>query len=896
MPRPGCALARIRLRQAANPHLQPFVFANKSGATPAEASGKESVMEFFLFGCVFTVLVVRWLYIRERLQNLEARLLVLERAAWAPAAAAPLYEPVVTAPPPPRPAAPPPSPPPPVEPPPSIAAPPVEQHAPAPPVRAGRSSEEWEALIGGNWTNKLGVFVTVIALALLLKYAYAQLGPAGRVALSLAASFAMLAAGVLFERREEYRTFAYGLIGGGWAALFTTVYAMHAIAAAKVVDNPLTATLLLLAVVAGMIVHSLKYRAETVTGLAYFLAFTTLAISEVTTFSVIMVIPLAASLLFVAHRHGWSRFAIFGLVATYATCGLHKDTGSPLWQTQALFLVYWLVFEAFDLIRSDRWLLPLNALGFLLLSSAKWAHSAPDDIWQLAAGAAALYLGSTIVRIRADRWRPAVLLNAVLATAAIVLKLHEQWVPLALAIDAEIYYLAGVRFRSLYLRRLATAIFLLQAAILLAIDVTTLPAHTWEPVAAVNVTAFYLNRVLVEAEVWYGYAAVTLAALIAGFESSPAWRGPVWSLMAVAPFSLGWWRRLSDFRRQGYALALAGVVATAIYLPYPPLSLAIVAALAYALVHSALWSGSDRFGETERSTLRSAASVATTLAAAALLWRIVPAGYLGIAWLALAVFLLEAGLRDLPAEFRLQACLVVILGAARVAAFDLSSARCLIAAALVYGFAWRGRREAKGRVADVASFAATFFLMAGLLAVLPAWLVSTSWAAAMLLLAEFPRRSLRVQALLVAAAASARCLISDLSAAHAILAIAPVIVCIWGTMLRRPRGTRSRLYYSLLATALLAILIGHEVSGSLLTVAWSLEGIVLLAAGFALPDRVSRLSGLALLLGCILKLFVWDLRNLDTLPRIFSFIVLGLLLVLVSWVYTRFRDQVRRYL
>ncbi len=56
-----------------------------------------------------------------------------------------------------------------------------------------------------------------------------------------------------------------------------------------------------------------------------------------------------------------------------------------------------------------------------------------------------------------------------------------------------------------------------------------------------------------------------------------------------------------------------------------------------------------------------------------------------------------------------------------------------------------------------------------------------------------------------------------------------------------------------------------------------------------------RLSGLALLLGCIAKLFLWDLGNLDWLPRIFRFIVLDLLLVGVCWVYTRFRDRVRRY-
>lgn len=72
--------------------------------------------------------------------------------------------------------------------------------------------------------------------------------------------------------------------------------------------------------------------------------------------------------------------------------------------------------------------------------------------------------------------------------------------------------------------------------------------------------------------------------------------------------------------------------------------------------------------------------------------------------------------------------------------------------------------------------------------------------------------------------------------------------------------------------------------------------MALLAAGFPLRDRVLRLTGLAMLAGCIAKLFAWDLRNLDTLPRIFSFIALGALLVGVSWVYTRFRESVQRYL
>ena len=759
-----------------------------------------------------------------------------------------------------------------------------------------RTSEEWEALIGGNWVNKIGVVVAVVGIALLLNYAYTQLGAAGRVALSLGASLAMLVFGVVFERREEYRTFAYGLIGGGWAALYTTVYAMYAIPAAKVLDNAFAATVLLLAVAAGMIVHSLKYRSQTVTALAYFLAFVTLAIADVTTFAVIMLIPLTASLLYIAYRNQWRHFALFGLVATYFTCGLHRDTGSPLWQTQGLFLIYWLIFEGFDLLRADPWLLPLNALGFLALSTGKWQQSDPNEIWQLAAGAAALYLASTMMRARAGRWKPAVLFNAALAATAIVLKLHHQWQPLALLIEAELYYLAGVRFRSTFLRNLAGVIFVLQVVDLFLAAVTGLPQRSWESVAALNFVVFYLNRALQTSEVWYGYAAAGIAALISGFEAGDPWRGVVWSLMALGPFALGWWRRLLDFRVQGYALAILGAAAITIYQPYPALSLAVGAAVAYGFVHATLWSGEDRFGERERDALRVAASCTTTVGLCALVWRLVPGDYLGIAWLALALVLLEAGLRGLPDEFRSLACAVGILGATRVAGFDLSSRRALVSSGLAYAFALRARKEVGGRVLDVATWPATLFLLAGLYALLPAWAISTAGAVVALGLAEFEGLSLRAQAMLVSAVVATRCLSIDLASAQPVLAMAPPIVCFWADMLRRQIGSLHRMYVSLLATLLLGALIYHEVTGSLLTVAWGAEAVALLAAGFALRDRVLRLSGLGLFLICTLKLFFWDLRNLETLPRIVSFIVLGLLLVAVSWVYTRFRDQVQRFL
>jgi hypothetical protein len=99
------------------------------------------------------------------------------------------------------------------------------------------------------------------------------------------------------------------------------------------------------------------------------------------------------------------------------------------------------------------------------------------------------------------------------------------------------------------------------------------------------------------------------------------------------------------------------------------------------------------------------------------------------------------------------------------------------------------------------------------------------------------------------------------------------------------------------ASAILAAsLIYQEVSGSLLTVAWGAEALVLLGAGFVFRERPLRLEGLAMFMVCVLKLFLWDLRNLDTPYRILSFIVLGLILLGVSWIYTRFREQLQKLL
>jgi uncharacterized membrane protein len=92
-----------------------------------------------------------------------------------------------------------------------------------------------------------------------------------------------------------------------------------------------------------------------------------------------------------------------------------------------------------------------------------------------------------------------------------------------------------------------------------------------------------------------------------------------------------------------------------------------------------------------------------------------------------------------------------------------------------------------------------------------------------------------------------------------------------------------------IGTALLAWLVAEEAEPSQITLVWGLVGIALFGLGFPARERALRLAGLGMLAGCVLQLFVYDLSELDAVPRILSFVVLGLVLLGVSWGYTRKR-------
>ena len=87
-----------------------------------------------------------------------------------------------------------------------------------------------EEVFGKNWLNKIGIVLIVLGVAYFGIKELGQLGPVGKVVLSYVTSLALLGGGIFLERRERYRVFSYAFLGGGWALLFWTTYALNHVA------------------------------------------------------------------------------------------------------------------------------------------------------------------------------------------------------------------------------------------------------------------------------------------------------------------------------------------------------------------------------------------------------------------------------------------------------------------------------------------------------------------------------------------------------------------------------------------------------------------------------------------------------------------------------------------
>jgi len=815
--------------------------------------------------------------VRLKIRELQDRVDVLERELIADRLRTPVVERPPVHPEPVAPQAP--------EPPrPAAVPPPLPRPAPVPapkPVAAPRPPREWESLIGGNILNKIGALVLVIGIALFLGYSFTHMSPAARVAVCCALSASLLGVGVAMERRLAL--FARGLIGAGWAGLYATAYASHALSAARVIDSPIVASALLTAVAAGMVAHSLRYRSEAVTGVAFFTAFAALAVMPSTMLAVMCLLPLAAALLWVVWRMNWYVIALPGMAATWVLCWMRGDSGVA---AEWFVVVIWLMFEAFDLLRLRAgrrenilaWLFPVNAALLITLTYRIWPE---QDLWRMAAVGSVLFAASAAARFwLRSMYEGAAGVAAVLCGLAIAGRAEGIWRLTAMAVEAEAVWLLGWRLKSRALR------------ILGGVGFGWSLWNSWPggsvPTLLLQAAFFWLNRYLARAGKLFSSLAAALIALVILNESPEKLRGVAMLLEAVALFELGVFARATEFRVQAYLLAMIGSMIAAAFATGNPwaLAFAVVTVLAagvrLTLLHSVLTT-------LERQVIPLLTSGAAAAMGALLVWRVVPEAYVTAAWCAFGLILLEGGVRRLPAALKYAGAVLIAGGCFWAMLAHPNAAVCFACAAAGLGAAgrlWLSDAAADEELRIGLQLAGAATLCLALWTALPLPLVAIAWlGVAVAFLATGERLALastRTIGHMVAGCAVAWSAWFDRP--DSVFSSAGAIAILCGI------AWRYRLY-TVPAAVLTSALLWTHVSGGMLTIALGTQGLAMLAAGFVARERLPRLQGLGLLLSCILKLFLYDLRNLETLYRIGSFVTLGLILLGVSWIYARFRER-----
>lgn len=392
-----------------------------------------------------------------------------------------------------------------------------------------------EETLGRNWLNKLGITLLVIGIASYGIYELGQVGPLGKDIASYAAAIGLLAGGIFFERRERYRILGHTLIGGGWALLFFTSYALYNVTAMRVLGSELPDLVLMLIVAVAMVAHTLRYRSQLVTGLSFLLGYSTVAMSHDTVYSLSAGAVLAIGLVSIVLKMGWYELEVFGILSSYLNhlYWLYRILGAGGAQghdfpdyhaSTALLLFYWATFRISYVVRkitssADENISTIAALlnTLLLLGTMKFQSEHPELAFYALLAIGAIEFSIAQLQI-IKRRRQAFVLLTIIGTALMVTAIPFRYsgnnVSILWLVGAEALLLAGAIFDEGVFRRLGLLAGLLVGAHLVAIDFRELMAarQSGEAVVltagmpfALCAVVFYFNSLFV-AQRWRLFA------------------------------------------------------------------------------------------------------------------------------------------------------------------------------------------------------------------------------------------------------------------------------------------------------------------------------------------------------------------------------------------------------
>lgn len=236
---------------------------------------------------------------------------------------------------------------------------------PAKERKPSRTREEWEEMIGGNIFNWIGAIAILIGIAFFLKLAFERdmITPWMRVAIGYAIGASLLIAGRRFHHKGA-QIFAQGLIGGGISILYLSVYASYNLY--HLIDSQVLALALMSAVTAIAVTQSVKYNSIAITLLGLIGGFLTpLLLSggkaggEASASGLLAyIVLLDIGLLTVAlKKDSWAVIDPLALLGTYVTYFVwhdmyYKSGNLPISVT--FLTIFWALFFAVDVYRNAK--------------------------------------------------------------------------------------------------------------------------------------------------------------------------------------------------------------------------------------------------------------------------------------------------------------------------------------------------------------------------------------------------------------------------------------------------------------------------------------------------------------------------------------------------------------
>ncbi|MGH9522036.1 MAG: DUF2339 domain-containing protein, partial [Terriglobales bacterium] len=850
-----------------------------------------------------------------------------------------------------------------------------------------------EEKVGTNWFSKIGTVLVVLGVAFLISTLMKTLGPAGKVLLGIAVGGALLAAGAFFERLERYKIMARAAIGGGWALLFFTAYAMHHVAAARVIESQTLGLFLMMAVAAAMVWHTLPYNSQVVTGLAFLLAFATVNIGRGTVFSLTAGVVLAAALAVFVVRKRWFELEVFAILATYLNhwfwlrpiiepmAGRHH--AFPQFIASALILCsYWLIFRFSYIVRSTEGdeqesISTVAALlnGGLLLAVMRYQSVRPElAFWfLLGLGFAELLLGQLPVT---RRRRAAFVVLTVIGSALIVAAIPFRYSGVSLAVlwiaEAQALLMAGMGTDEPVFRRLGLLAMAPPAAVLVFHDAARAAIGPEPKTALVCAFAAFACYVDVEffqrrwprlfEEIYEGayieglsYAGMILAVVAVWAGLHDAWVGTVWATMGFALAYLGNRLKAANLEAQANILAAAALVRVftvnvEITGQFHAIGLRLltVSCVAGLLYLSAPWTAVER-----RGRVPSVYTWAASFLVALLAWYELRPVSVALAWALFGVLLLELGLLRRMRDLTGQAMAALAAAFTRIFFVNLNASASpgqvsprvytVIPLALIFYYAYERLRNSAANDGDAVpewlrQFGAPALCWFGAVAIAALmrfelnvdWVIAAWAAGAMaLLLAAYvlKRRIFLHQAIAATTAVFFRGVLHNfyehsyfaghwsaaskavIVASALLLASLPIAFLLRDRLedSRDPNGTWLERVFLLIERhphqflffvplALVTVLLAIELRSGMITVAWGIEGVIVFVAALLAGERSYRLAGVGLLLLCVGKILVIDVWRMQGTDRYLTLIVTGSALLLVSFLYSRYREAVRQYL